>query len=134
MNQTLLHLYLWQWSIHYLWVCVYIRYQWNNLGIWFIDAGGGLVARLCPTPATPWTVVCQAPLFMGFSRQECWSGVAISSYRGSSQPKHLPCISFTLCIGRWILYHPAKWEAREDMWQYKVIMKTLNWIFKYFFK
>ena len=24
--------------------------------------------------ATPWTVACQAPLFMGFSRQEYWSG------------------------------------------------------------
>ena len=23
--------------------------------------------------ATPWTVACQAPLFMGFSRQEYWS-------------------------------------------------------------
>ena len=26
-----------------------------------------------PTLATPWTVVCQAPLFMGFPRQEYWS-------------------------------------------------------------
>ena len=25
--------------------------------------------------ATPWTVDHQAPLFMGFSRQECWSGL-----------------------------------------------------------
>ena len=29
-------------------------------------------ARLC---ATPWTVARQAPLSMGFSRQECWSGL-----------------------------------------------------------
>ena len=27
--------------------------------------------RLC---VTPWTVACQAPLSMGFSRQEYWSG------------------------------------------------------------
>ena len=26
--------------------------------------------------ATPWTVVCQAPLSRGFSRQEYWSGLA----------------------------------------------------------
>ena len=26
--------------------------------------------------ATPWTVACQAPLSMGFSRQEYWSGLA----------------------------------------------------------
>ena len=25
--------------------------------------------------ATPWTVACQAPLSMGFSRQEYWSGL-----------------------------------------------------------
>ena len=25
--------------------------------------------------ATPWTVVCQAPLSMGFSREEDWSGL-----------------------------------------------------------
>ena len=26
---------------------------------------------------TPWTVVCQAPLFIGFSRQEYWSGLLL---------------------------------------------------------
>ena len=36
--------------------------------------GGGLVAKSCLTLRTPWTVARQAPLFMGFSRQECWSG------------------------------------------------------------
>ena len=29
-----------------------------------------------------WTVACQAPLFMGLSRQECWSGLSFSSPRG----------------------------------------------------
>ena len=29
--------------------------------------------------ATPWTVACQAPLTMGFSRQECWSGLPFPS-------------------------------------------------------
>ena len=36
--------------------------------------GGGLVAKSCPTLVTPWTVAHQAPLSMGFSRQEYWSG------------------------------------------------------------
>ena len=40
---------------------------------------GGLVAKLCPTPATAWTVVCQASLSMGFSRQEYWSGLPFPS-------------------------------------------------------
>ena len=29
--------------------------------------------------ATPWTVTYQAPLSMGFSRQECWSGLPFLS-------------------------------------------------------
>ena len=29
--------------------------------------------------ATPWTVAYQAALSMGFSRQECWSGVPFPS-------------------------------------------------------
>ena len=36
---------------------------------------------------TPWTVAHQASLSMGFSRQEYWSGFAMPSSRGSSQPR-----------------------------------------------
>ena len=39
----------------------------------------GLVAKLCPTLATPWTVSCQAPLSMGFYIQEYWSGLPFPS-------------------------------------------------------
>ena len=35
--------------------------------------GGGLVAKSCPTLATPWAVAHQAPLSVGFSRQESWT-------------------------------------------------------------
>ena len=34
-----------------------------------------LVAKSCPTLVTPWIVAIQAPLFLGFPRQEYWSGV-----------------------------------------------------------
>ena len=40
---------------------------------------GGLVDKLCPTLVIPWTVACQAPLSMGFSRQEYWSGLPFLS-------------------------------------------------------
>ena len=40
-----------------------------------LDSGGGLVAKLFPTLETP----CQAPLFMGFSRQEYWNGLSFPS-------------------------------------------------------
>ena len=37
--------------------------------------GCGLGAKFCLTLATPWTVANQAPLTLGFSRQEYWSGL-----------------------------------------------------------
>ena len=36
-------------------------------------SGGGLVAKLCLTLASPWTVAHQAPLSKGFPRQEYWN-------------------------------------------------------------
>ena len=39
----------------------------------------GLVAKSCPTLETPWTIARQAPLSMGFSRQEYWSGLPFPS-------------------------------------------------------
>ena len=39
---------------------------------------GGVVAKSCPTLATPWTVACLALLSVGFSRQEYWSGLPFS--------------------------------------------------------
>ena len=37
-----------------------------------------LVTQSCPTLVTPWTVACQAPLSMDFSRQEYWGGLPLS--------------------------------------------------------
>ena len=34
-----------------------------------------VVTKSCPNLVTPWTVASQAPLSMGFSRQEYWSGL-----------------------------------------------------------
>ena len=36
-------------------------------------------AQLCQLFTTQWTVACQAPLSMGFSRQEYWSGLPFPS-------------------------------------------------------
>ena len=35
--------------------------------------------QLCPTLATLWTAALQAPLSMGFSRQDYWSGLPFPS-------------------------------------------------------
>ena len=49
------------------------------LGLECVLTGGGLVAKLCPTLANPWTVALQVPLSMGFSRQEYWTGLPFPS-------------------------------------------------------
>ena len=48
-------------------------------GVRLLSAGRGLVTKLCLTLVTPWTVARQAPLSMGFSRQEYWSGLPFPS-------------------------------------------------------
>ena len=44
-----------------------------------VVVGGGLVTKLCLTLVTPWTIAWQAPLSLGFSRQEYWSGLPCPS-------------------------------------------------------
>ena len=65
--------------------------------------------------ATPWTVAYQAPPSMGFSRQECWSGVPLPSpththytytieyYSATRKNEILPCATIwmdlkALCV------------------------------------
>ena len=44
-----------------------------------IHGGGGLVTKSCLTLATPWTIACQTPLSMKFSRREYWSALPFPS-------------------------------------------------------
>ena len=55
--------------------------EWNSLPILV-----GLVTKLCPTLVTSWTVAHQAPLSMGFSKQEYWSGLPFPSPGGLPDP------------------------------------------------
>ena len=50
-----------------------------GLTILYTGGGGGIVTKSCQTLATPWTVACQAPLSVGFSRQAYWSGLPFPS-------------------------------------------------------
>ena len=43
--------------------------------------------------------------------------VAISSSKGSSQPRNQTRISCVSCIGKWILYCWATWKARMSTWE-----------------
>ena len=62
---------------------------------------------------TPWTVAHQAPLSMGFSRQEILDWVVISSSREPSQCRDWTLISFLSCIAGGFFYH---WVTFTYFW------------------
>ena len=59
---------------------------------------------------TPETVACEAPLSMGFSRQEYWSELPFPSPEDCPDPGVELCLLYLL-LGRQFLYHCAKWET-----------------------
>ena len=75
--------------------------------------------------ATPWTVARQAPLSMGFSRQEYWSGLPFPSPGESSWPRDWTQVSrivgrrFTVWATRtWIMF----------FWNY-LAFSIIQWMF-----
>ena len=60
--------------------------------------------------ATPRTVAHQAPLSLGFSRQQYWSGLPFPPPGDLPNPGMEP-VSLNICIGRQVLYHCVTWEA-----------------------
>ena len=64
--------------------------------------------------ATPWTVAHQAPLSMGFSRQEYWSGLLCPPLGDLPHPgmEHLSLMSPALA-GRFFTTS-APWEAQQE--------------------
>ena len=85
-------------------ICIYVVY------IYLCVCALSLLVVL--TLVIPQSVACQGPLFIGFSKQEYWSGlpcpplewVALPSSRGSSQPRDPTHVCYVSCIGRQILY------------------------------
>ena len=78
--------------------------------------------------ATPWTVACQAPLSMEFSRQEYWSGLPFpipgDLPSPAIEPMSITCVSY---IGRWILYHCTTWEAPHIALMTRQKLLQLGW-------
>ena len=63
--------------------------------------------------AVPWTVGCQAPLSMEFSRQKYCSGLAFPTLGDLPDPGIRP--TFLLCLLHWqvVLYHCNTWETPQ---------------------
>ena len=58
----------------------------------------------------PWTVALQAPLFMAFPRQECWSGLPFPSPGDLPSPGMEPASLVSCIVGRFFTTS-ATWEA-----------------------
>ena len=108
------NIYTYSWKVEgYTNILGLIEFPIFFTGLFQISIVVVLVAKLCPTLGTPWTVALQAPLFMEFSRREYWSGLPFNSYfffffffaiyfsRGSSQSRGWTHVS---CVGSWSLY------------------------------
>ena len=59
----------------------------SHICTWLLEESGVYHCSRDRLFATPWTVVCQASLLLGFTRQEYWSELPFSSSRGSSRPR-----------------------------------------------
>ena len=70
-----------------------------------------LVTKSCPTLVNPWTVVCQAPLSMGFSRQEYWGGLPFPS------PGDLPDQGIK----------PGSLALQADFYQLSYLCYSMHW-------
>ena len=60
---------------------------------------------------TLWTVAYQAPLFMGFSRQECWSGLPFPTPRDLSNPGIEPVSLMSPALAGGFFTTSAPWDA-----------------------
>ena len=61
--------------------------------------------------ATPWTVARQAPLSMGFSRQEYWSGLSFPSPEDLPHPGIEPAFLMSPALAGEFFTTSTIWEA-----------------------
>ena len=59
----------------------------------------------CLTLCDLWTIACQSPLSMGFSRQGYWSGLPCPSPGDLPDPGIKPVSLTSTCTGRRVRYH-----------------------------
>ena len=74
---------------------------------------------------TPWIVAHQAPLSMGFSRQEYWSGFAMPSSKGSSCPGIKPASLKSPALAGGFFTTSATWKANSVKFSCSVLSDSL---------
>ena len=73
--------------------------------------------------ATPWTVACQAPLSMGFLKQEHWNELPFPSPGDLPIPGIEP-MSPALAHGFFTTEPPGK--LQKEAWQHEICVDVLN--------
>ena len=73
-----------------------------------------------------WTVAYQAPLFMGFSRQEYWSGLPFPPSANLPDPRfELTCVTFPVLAGGFFT-SSTTWEAPTISMHYSNCFLGIN--------
>ena len=95
---------------HNLWQAFDLRQQQGLAQFMFVVCV--LSCFSCVQPfATLWTVACQAPLSMGFSRQEYWSGLPFHSPGHLSNPGIKPVSVMSPALAGRFFTTRATWEV-----------------------
>ena len=83
-----------------------------RLTILFLSGVVVLVAKSCPSLVTLWTVAHQAPLSMGFSSQEHWSGLPRPPPGDLPKPGIEPESLVSPALAGGLFTTSATWEAQ----------------------
>ena len=90
---------------------------------------------MCLTLWTPWSVTHQAPLSMGFSRQEHWSGLPFPPPGALPDPGIEPMSLMSPSLAGGFFTTSATWEARMDAVKVKSLgqfrLFVMPWVVAY---
>ena len=79
------------------------------------------------TLSTLWTVAHQVPLFMGFSRQEYWSGLPCPPSEDRPNPGIKLTSACVSCIAGRLFTHWATWEAQGMSTDSNILAWRVPW-------
>ena len=117
----------------------WVAISFSNAGKWKVKMKSLSRVQLL---ATPWTAAYQAPLSMGFSRQEYWSEVPLPSpyyilgtIKSNSTPQAKPVISFTVLTRHCVFEvdYPMNFMGTDfpPMWPTALALSNLSKIQKW---
>ena len=102
---------------HLCFLCMYM----SVFISFFFHSARCSTAKSCPTVCSPLHCSPSGSSVRGISQARILEWVAISSFRGSFQPRDGTRISYISCIGRELLYHWDTWKAPILLLEHNVL-------------